>query len=88
MYTKNANNNFYNFRSSVKYATIKFAIMIENGQSLKFCQMRQVLLLSCLTLDQHQLEAFGPPPDPHMGLREGIGAMREEWEGGKEEIER
>ena len=33
-------------------------------------------------------EAFGPPYDLLIGLREGLGAMRGGWEGSKEETER
>jgi hypothetical protein len=43
MYAKNVNNHFYDFRTPVRYAMIKFAIGIENGQSLKLRPTGQVV---------------------------------------------
>jgi hypothetical protein len=42
MYVENVYNYFHNFRISVKCATIKIEIAIENGRSLKLHQTRQV----------------------------------------------
>ena len=46
----------------------------------------------CLRVASHSInpkrEALGPLSDPLMGLREGMGAMGEGWEGRREDIER
>ena len=88
MYAKNTDNNFYDFRKPVKYAMIKFAIVIENGRSLKLRPTRQVV---AFVLPHTQSTANSRPSGhylTHMGLRDGIGAMGEGWERSKEEIER
>ena len=61
--------------------------MIENGQNLKLCQKQH----DCLCVTSHSIntkhKAFRSLSDPLIGLREGVGARKEGWEGSREEIE-
>jgi hypothetical protein len=53
---------------------MQIEVEIENGRSLKLRQTRQVdvfAFASPSTLFNTKREAFGPLPDPVLGLREG-----------------
>jgi len=58
---------------------MQIEIAIENGRSLKLRQTRQA---DALTVASHSIdtkrEAFGPLPDPLMGLKEGTGRLGNE----------
>jgi hypothetical protein len=68
----------HKFRSPAESAIIEIAIAIKNGQSLKLCQMQQVEVFAFVAshLINTKHEAFGPLPDPLMGLKEGTGEER------------
>jgi hypothetical protein len=51
---------FYKFKRPVKYATIKFATVIENGQPLKLCQMQQVVVFAFVLPDTQSAPNLRP----------------------------
>ena len=69
MYVENVYNYFHDFRTAVKYATIKIEITIENGRSLKLRPTRPkvelgvVLHINC----QHETDHGRRTPSPSMG---------------------